>query len=349
MNRTPKYLLIGLLAAASAASAQTKSESYEFRAWQGVLSTSVVGYDSAQAEQGTKSLKVLFDADVAPNFGLVDSSEFPPESFTPLATGFSVRVYAEAVGVTTGVPQAKLALWATDNSEMGGPDVPLTLNAWTTVDLPAANVIKNYKFGRLVVGANGSTGQFNLYVDNMQRDGVLYDAFEPGVASSVQLVNTEGASVGGPASAPFQVTSPVAGGGTDGSLVYAAQWSGDTNNTVEIQHNFNPNVDLAGYTSLKFDLYVPTGTALPTSVFGFFWDGAAGYSSDTSFAPTANDAWQSVTLDITGITTAVGFTATSVDELKLVLVNVPAGGRVYIDNVRLDNPASGVADWVAFN
>lgn len=349
MKSVSTLLAVALLASATIASAQTKSESYESRSWQAVLSTSVVGYDTAHADQGTKALKVLFDASASPNFGLVDSAEFPAESFSSLATGFSVRIYVEPVGGATGVPQAKLALWATDNSEMANADIPLTANGWTTVDLPAASVTKNYKFVRIVVGQNGAAGQFNLYIDNMQRDGLLYDAFEPGVVSSVQLVNTEGASVGGPMDPKVSVASPIVAGASNGSFAYAADWSGDTNNTVEIQHNFSPNADLTGYTSLKFDMYVPTGTALPTSVFGFFWDGAAGYGSDTSFTPTANDVWQPVTLDITNITTASGFTPSSVDQLKLVLVSVPAAGRVYIDNVRLENAASGVSDWAVFN
>jgi hypothetical protein len=70
-------------------------------------------------------------------------------------------------------------------------------------------------------------------------------------------------------------------------------------------------------------------------------------------APTAHDAWQTLSIDISGIGTAGGgFDATAVQQMKLVLQSAGAAGSVYVDNLRLYKPSSTVSaasHWEVYN
>jgi hypothetical protein len=335
--------------------AGTLQEAYEARGWTyaNTLQVSVDGYTTAIRQQGQSALKLHYDCSDPSNWGIVYTTpDFPNESGTPQTT-YTIQVYLEPIGAAQGNPNFKLALQGA--SEMSGGDTALTSNTWTTVIVPPASVTGAFRQVKFIIGSNSgnASGQFNLYVDTLKRGDTLIDGFEPGFAAgNIALVNTEGSAVGAPSDIRNLVTNPVTVGPAEGAMAFAAQWSGDTNDTVEIQHNFTPVVNLSDYTTATVNVYVPTGTALPT-LAAFFWDGANGYLAPATVAPTAHDAWQTLSIDISGIGTAGGgFDATAVQQMKLVLQSAGAAGSVYVDNLRLYKPSSTVSaasHWEVYN
>jgi hypothetical protein len=329
-------LLVVAWLASAPAQAALLQESYEARGWTyaSSLQVSVTGYDTSIKEQGAAALKLHFDCSSSSNWGIVYTTpDFPNESGTPQTT-ITLSVYLEPIAGATGNPAFKLAMQGA--SEMAGSDTALQPNAWTPVSIPPASLTGAFRQVKFIIGSNGASGQFNIYVDNLKRGNVLIDAFEPGFAvGNVFLVNTEGAAAGAPADVRDLVTDPVTAGPTDGAMAFAAQWTGDANNTIEVQHIFTPTADLTLDTGLAVDIYVPTGTALPT-VAAFFWDGSNGYMAPATSAPTAHDAWQTLQIDISGLASAGGgFNPATIHELKLVLQNAGAAGNLYLDNLKL--------------
>ncbi|MCB2156607.1 hypothetical protein KQI84_17155 [bacterium] len=330
MNGKHLLLAAGVTLLAGAASAQsTIAENYETHNWvQWFGDAPVVGYDGTHTTEGSSALHLQFNP--ASGLAAVKTSEFLPEVGTGLSTGFTADVYVS--GGTSGVPMFKLEMNGESGSAESGADTALTLDSWTQVTIPSGNVVENYKEFRLIIPDNGATGVFDIWVDNIQREGALWDGFEQDNSSSVVPANVDGfargdATVGG------SVLTSAGPAPTEGSLLWAMEFSGDSNGDVEIQHFYSTPLDLSGYDDIAFDLYIPSGTTLPVAS-AFFWDGAAG-SFHTGPTISANDAWETVSLDITGLVPA-GDEA-SIDELKIVLGGIGAAGKVFLDNTVYTN------------
>ena len=132
----------------------------------------VEGYTNEYPKHGRASLKLRFDPS---RWGLVETPAFAAESADGLSEGFSIWVYPEAVGATTGTPYLNLETEGAGQSDK----MMLLAGYWNKLVLPAAKLSGSYtRFKLVAVPGSNCTGIFNLYVDFLQKDGLLWDDFE---------------------------------------------------------------------------------------------------------------------------------------------------------------------------
>lgn len=302
------------------------------------LTVNVSGLDNAHVYAGSSAMKAQWTTNGDPaNYAGVRTNEFLTEDSTGLSTGFSAQVYVERVS-GTGVPMIKLEATSEAGAGMGGADTLLTLDAWTTVNLPAANITSDYKHLGFVFIENGSSGQFDFWIDDIRRDGAVWDDFEQEPVTRFVPSNIDGAwrgesSMGGGA---LSVPGPSA---TQGGHVFGMEWSGDTDGNVEIQNVFNPAIDLTGSTMINLDAYIP-GSTLPGQVQIFFWDGDSGAWSQADNL-VGNNTWDTLEFDISGLSSVPGFDMSNISEAKIVL-NSMTSGKIFIDNMQSKDPVAMV-------
>ena len=288
------------------------------------LAVTPVGYNTRHTETGQAALLLHFD-NAVDGWGLVETY-FADEDATGLSTGFTARAYVEAVEGATGVPALKLETAGAGQ----GSEIPLALNAWTTVELPAANLTGTYTGFKLVIGGNGSTGAFNIWVETLNKDGVLWDDFEAPATVNMAMdnvpatANLDGGLVGGTLGDATYGDIPAASQGTG---LAGFNWDGEADGTIELKWQFPDYAfSLEGESVLAFDIYLPAGTTLPTTTSLFLVDSWQHIYFD---APAVNDAWVTLTADISSLSQSGQY------EIIFSMQGLGASGTLFLDNVRM--------------
>ena len=284
----------------------------------------VIGYSNEHTQTGRAALKLRLDAS---NWGLVETPAFTAENANNLTQGFSARVYVEPVGSVSGVPSLKLETAGAGQ----GSEIPLTLNAWTTVILPAANLSGSYTAFKLVAGQNGSSGFFNIYVDSLLKDGLLWDDFEAPAQVNFALGSTGGTQyhydanlLGGVMGDPVYGDIPRA---TQGHQLFGLRWDGEDNGSVEFKWQFpSDTYSLEDQDAVLIDVFYPDGLAVPTGNLFYFVDSWTQVWPNNHFA---NGKWLTLEGNIASNTSAGQY------EMILVMNNLPTSGTLFVDNLRL--------------
>ena len=131
------------------------------------------------------------------------------------------------------------------------------------------------------------------------------------------------------------VTWPVQGGiggvptATEGSYVLKMQWTGETDNKVEIEHQWSSfTFDLAGHERILIDVYIDTAPAVPGNIG--LWDSVFEWLGGFPVPPVTGE-WITVAMDVSG------YNDTGLSGLYAFVLADMAGssGTVYLDNLRI--------------
>jgi hypothetical protein len=119
---------------------------------------------------------------------------------------------------------------------------------------------------------------------------------------------------------------------TEGSNVLKVTWTGETDNKIEIKHEWsNLTFDLAGYDEILADIYIASSSALPGTVG--IWDDVFGWN-EASSVPTVINEWFTASFDISSNENVC------LDHASAFIFENMAGddGTIYIDNIRIVGP-----------
>lgn len=343
MNIRPILLTVGSVAFASTLAAATVPlDSYETHGWinwftSGVPAPVIVGRNSAHISSGAAAMQVTYTAQGTNTFAGISSRELLTESGSGMNTGWSLDIYCEAAAGATGQIAAKMELVGDGGSNSSGVDTALTLNGWTTIVLPAANMAGNYKNVGVVLVTGSGSGDFYLWLDNLQRDGVLWEDFETYQADKSTDVFPSNIDPPFRGEACFGGVTIGAPTPTAGNHCFGMTWTSDSDGKVEVGHSYASGVDMSTTNVVSVNVYVPTGTNLPT-VSCYLVDDLGAGSFLTGSAVPVHDSWQNVSIRIDGVHTAPGFHDYDVRQIKIVCENAGSAGTLYFDAAATDVP-----------
>lgn len=328
--------------------ASVSLDNYETHQWMnwfasGVPAPTFVGLNSTHTTSGATAMQVQYSASGSGTFAGICTRELPTESGSGMSTGWTLDIYCEAGSGATGQPAAKLELVGDGAPNSAGTDTALNVNGWTTIVLPAANMQGNYKNVGVVLVTGSGSGAFNIWLDNLRRDGAMWDDFESANNTNVFPSNIDPPFRGERTMAGATIGAPAA---YEGNHSYGTTWTLDSDGTIEIEHDYLPGRDFSTYNLISTQVYVPTGVGLPTVSFYFVDNNGVG-SFQTGSAVPARNSWQQISVVISGMHTAPGFNDRDIRQIKTVMQGAGATGMIFVDDLRIDT-SSGIADWAAY-
>lgn len=132
------------------------------------------------------------------------------------------------------------------------------------------------------------------------------------------------------------VVWPVLGGvnsvplATEGDYVLKLEWTNETDRKIEVKHEWSGfTFDLADANFILADVYIPTGSAMPTQIG--MWDEAFEWL-ESFCVPASTNEWRTVAMNISSFNDPCIMT----DIIAFVFANLDdVNGTIYIDNLRL--------------